>query len=343
MSSAGNSAAWLVEAKARPFQVKPAPMWTPEANEILVRNHALAINPVNGSIQAFAWWPMDYPTILGMDVAGEVAAVGPNVTRFKVGDRVAGCAVGMASKRNSDNAFQLYTILQTNMATPIPDDLGYEKASVIPLGLSTAACALFQDSHLHLRYPTSSPAQKPTGETLLVWGGASSVGCNAVQLAVAAGYEVIATASPRNFGLVKSLGATEVYDYNSPTVLEDLLAAFGTRTCAGAFDCVGAAAWKPVASLVAQSKGNNKFVATTKGGFPEPPEGVTMKPVFGTTLKDNDVGKAVYEDYLPKALASGEFVPAPEPMVIGTGLDKIQEGVDLLMKGVSAKKIVVTL
>lgn len=342
MSSArNNSAAWLVEAKAHPFQVKPAPMWTPEANEILVRNHALAINPVDGSLQAFAWWPLNYPTILGLDVAGEVVAVGPNVTRFKVGDRVTGCAVGMASKRNQDNGFQLYTILQTNMATPIPDSLSYEKATVIPLGLSTASCALFQDSHLHLQYPTS-PAPKPTGKTLLVWGGASSVGSNAIQLAVAAGYEVIATASPKNFGLVKSLGATEVFDYNSPTVLEDLLAAFKARTCAGAFDCIGAAAWKPVADLVAQSQGD-KVVATTKGGFPDPPEGVTMKPVFGTTLKDNDVGKAVYEDFLPRALATGSFVPAPEPMVVGTGLEKIQEGVDLLKKGVSAKKVVVTL
>ena len=75
-------------------------MWTPAENEILVRNHAVAINPIDGSLQSLAWWPFEYPTILGIDIAGEVVAVGPNVTRFKLGARVLGAGVGMATKRN---------------------------------------------------------------------------------------------------------------------------------------------------------------------------------------------------------------------------------------------------
>ncbi len=172
-----NAAAYLTAAKAHPFEVKPAPIWTPGDNEILVKNHVVAINPVDGNLQYLAFFPLKYPTILGQDVAGEVVAVGPNVTRFKAGDRVVGHAVAMATGRHEDSGFQHYTILQTNMSSHIPASMSYETAAVLPLGLSTAASALFRSEFLNLQLPTV-PAQKPTGKTVLVWGGASSVGSN---------------------------------------------------------------------------------------------------------------------------------------------------------------------
>ncbi|PYI21536.1 zinc-binding alcohol dehydrogenase domain-containing protein cipB [Aspergillus japonicus CBS 114.51] len=313
-----NTAAWLLEPKAHPFQLQHAPLWEPAENEILVRNHAVAINPVDGSLQTKAWWPMEYPTILGQDVAGEVVQVGPQVTRFRPGDRVAGLAVGMATKRDQDHAFQAYTILQTNMASELPDTLSYEAAAVIPLGLSTAACGLFQDTHLALR-----------------------VGSNAIQLAVAAGYEVVTTASPRNFDHATRLGAGRVFDYRSPTVVDELVAWLEGKTLVGAMDCIGFAATPMTVEVVRRSQGA-KFVATVKGGF-EAPDGVTVKSVFGTTLKDNAVGKAIYEDFLPRALKAGSFTPAPEPLVAGHGLHSIQAAVDRQAQGTSAQKIVVVL
>ncbi|RAL07195.1 zinc-binding alcohol dehydrogenase family protein [Aspergillus homomorphus CBS 101889] len=304
-----NAAAWLPEPKAHPFQVKEAPLWEPAENEILIRNHAVAVNPVDGSLQTKAWWPMEYPTILGQDVAGEVVQLGPKVTRFRVGARVVGHAVGMATKRNQDNAFQAYTILQTNMVCELPDAIAYEAAAVLPLGLSTAACGL--------------------------------VGSNAIQLAVAAGYEVVTTASPRNFDYVKRLGASSVFDYNSPTVVDDLATALEGKTLAGAMDCIGFAATPLTAAVVNRSQGS-KFIVTVKGGF-QPPEGVTVKSVFGTTLKDNEVGKAIYEDFLPRALEAKSFIPAPEPLVAGQGLHSIQPAVDRQAQGTSAQKVVVVL
>ena len=102
------------------------------------------------------------------------------------------------------------------MASEIPDSISFESAAVIPLGLSTAPAGLFQDDFLKLQFPTVPP-QKQTGNTLLIWGGASSVGSNAIQLAIAAGYQVVTTASPKNFEYVKKLGASAVYDYNAAT------------------------------------------------------------------------------------------------------------------------------
>ena len=338
---ASNTAAWITAAKSKPFEVKDAPHWTPAKNEILVQNHAVAINSVDGSLQSFAWWPLSYPTILGQDVAGEVVAVGSEVTRFKEGARVLGRAVGMATKRNQDNAFQAYTILQTNMASEIPDSISFESAAVIPLGCSTAASGLFQDAYLGLQFPTEPP-QKPTGKTVLIWGGASSVGSNAIQLAVAAGYQVVTTSSQKNFEYVKKLGASEVFDYKDPTVNDDLVSCFKTKTIAGALDCIGGDAWTICMDVVHKSTGT-KFVSTTKRGCPDPPQGVTVKHIFATTIKDNEVGKAIYENFLPKALKAGTFVPAPEPLIAGKGLGSVQGAVDLLQKGVSATKVVVTL
>ena len=68
-----------------------------------------------------------------------------------------------------------------------------------------------------------------------------------------------------------------------------------------------------------------------------------MNTVLATTIKDNTVGKAVYEDFLPNALEAETFVPAPEPLVSGKGLESVQGAVDLHQKGVSARKVVVSL
>ncbi|KAL4807423.1 zinc-binding oxidoreductase CipB [Aspergillus unguis] len=340
-----NTAAWLTEAKAHPFQLKQAPTYTPQENEILIKNHAVAINPIDGSLQSKAWLPLNYPTILGQDVAGEVVQVGPNVTRFAPGDRVLGFAIGLATKRVQDSAFQTYTILQSSMASEIPGDISYEDAAVVPVGLATASAGLFQDGCLNLRLPTE-PRQKQVGaggEVLLVWGGAGSVGSNAIQLGVAAGYEVVTTASPRNLEYVRRLGASYVVDYNSASVVEELVQVLEGKTLAGAMDCVGFGATGSTVEVVARASGK-KVVATVKGGF-EVPEGspVTVKNLIAFTIKDNGVGKAVYEDYLPKALKAGTFVPAPGPLVVGKGLESVQAAVDRLAQGTSAQKVVVSL
>lgn len=336
-----NTAAYLTAAKARPLEVKPAPLGEPTENQILIKNHAIAINPIDFKLQSKAVYPLSYPAILGEDVAGEVVSVGSNVSRFKPGDRVTGCSAGFGTKKDTDNAFQAYTILESNLTTKLPDNITYEKAVVLPLAITTAAAAMFQKDFLSLQLPTE-PAQKPTGQVLLVWGGASSVGSAAIQLAVAAGYEVLTTASSKNFDLVKKLGATQVFDYSNADIVQKLIEALKGKTLAGAFDAVGGPAWAPTVEVVQKSEGK-KFVATSVRGFPDPPEGITMKPCFSVSIMHNEIGKAVWEDFMSKALQAGTVVPFPEPVIAGQGLENIQTGIDLLEKGVSAQKVVVTL
>jgi NADPH:quinone reductase-like Zn-dependent oxidoreductase len=344
-SMASNSAAWLPAAKAASFEVRSAPLWTPAEGEILVKNGAVAINPVDGSLQTFAWFPMQYPTILGQDVAGEVVAVGDGVTRFKIGDRVLGQALGMTTQRDQDHAFQQYTIIKSHMASQLPASISNQSAAVIPLGCSTAACGLFQqEPYLGLDLPSEARSSPIANKgTLLVWGGSSSVGTNGIQLAVAAGYDVIATASPKNFEYVKTLGASQVYDYSNADIEQELVQGLSGRTLVGVLDCIGGNATINSSNVLQKVAGSGR-IATTKGASDyTPPDGIVIARIFGTTLADNGVGKAIYEDFLPWALSRGTFVPSPVPEVTGHGLDAIQDAVNLVMKGVSAKKLVVTL
>lgn len=367
-----NNAVWL-PAKRAGLEVKPAPYTHRRENEIVVRNRAVAINPLDWLTQSmgdifFPW--IKYPFIVGSDVAGEVVEVGTAVSRFRVGDRVLGHAVGADKKRNSsaEGAFQEHAVLLAHMASPIPDAMAYENAAVVPLALSTAACGLFQKDQLALRHPSAHP--EPTGKTLLVWGGSTSLGSNAIQLAVAAGYEVIATASPKDFGYVKRLGATQVFDYRSRTAVKDIIKALNGRMIAGAF-AVGVGSAEACIDIVGSCKGDKVVsMATPPVSFEKAPRGrrralwlvpalarlaasnvsmtlrsrmrgVRTKFIFGTTLFDNEVGPMIYADFLPSALADGRYVAAPDPLVVGRGLDQIPAALEAQKKGVSAKKLVV--
>jgi NADPH:quinone reductase-like Zn-dependent oxidoreductase len=365
-----NMAAYLTAAKARPLQVASAPYTSPKTGQITVRNHAIAINPIDRMKQEvgdFLYGWLKYPAILGIDLAGEVVEVGKGVTRFKVGDRVLGFANGVDKPRNNPTecAFQLYTVLPENLASIIPDSMSYEQAAAIPLGAGTAACGLYEKNQLSLPYPSLEP--KSTGKALIIWGGSTSVGCNAIQLAKASGFEVIATSSPRNFDLCKMLGASQVIDYSSGTVVTDLITSLKGKTLHGAM-VVGDGGAEACCSVMAKVKCDKKFVSLVSYPMPksEPKQfatlnrivcfvswnvrwwakskmqGVGSKFVFGSSMVYNEISLALFERYLPDAMAEGKFVAAPEPYVVGTGLDKVQKAFDA-QKGVSAKKIVVLL
>jgi NADPH:quinone reductase-like Zn-dependent oxidoreductase len=89
MSIPSNQAAWLKAANT-PLEVGPAPMPTAGAGEIIVKNAAIAINPIDWHQQDAGIFVQQFPAIIGCDVAGKVFKVGAGVERFKKGDRVIG-------------------------------------------------------------------------------------------------------------------------------------------------------------------------------------------------------------------------------------------------------------
>lgn len=369
-----NHAAWM-NAKHASLKVGSAPYTPSRAGQILVRNHAVAINPVDWVVQRtgnLTFPYIKYPWILGADSAGEIAEVGEGVSRFKVGDRVLCHCAAIAKSHNFDaeGAFQHYSIVMQNMAAPIPAWMSFEQAAVLPLAVSTAACGLYQKDHLALAYPSLTP--KATGDTVLIWGGSTSVGSNAIQLAVASGYEVVTTASPKNFDYVRKLGASRVFDYASPTAVSDVIKEFRGRSLAGSL-AIGAGSVAACVDIVRACKGR-KFISIATfpialDGLPDRPgfrafvtnllpqvlgselplmlkarmHGIATKGIFGTSLMDNEVGEMLFANFLPVALAKHRYIVAPEPLVAGHGLEQIQGAIELLRRGVSAKKLVVSL
>lgn len=310
---------------------------------------------------------LKYPCILGFDMAGEVVEVGEGVTRFKVGDRVLGFARGTDEKGQdpTETTFQEYPVLQADLTSHIPSSLSFESAAVIPLGITTAAAGLFQKDQLGLQHPSIVP--NPTGKTLIVWGGSTSVGANAIQLGVAAGYEVFTTCSPKNFSFVKGLGARKAFDYNSKSVVTDMIKAFEGKTAAGALS-IGSGAAEGCMAVLEKVEGHKFVSMATYPVLQEEPKSLVMLRtaynfvswtvsykvkgqlkgiksafIFSSSIAQNEVGKMIYVDFLPKALQAGTFIAAPEPFVFGKGLENIQGALDYQMKGVSAKKVVVTL
>lgn len=193
------------------------------------------------------------------------------------------------------------------------------------------------------------------------------MGSNAIQLATAAGYEVFTTASPRHFDYVRSLGAAQVFDYRSPTVVPDLIAACRGKTLAGAL-AVGATAADGCMAILARCQGH-RFVSLASYPVPSPPPksfttlrtmvsflagslsywvrsrttGIQYNYIFASTVYDNGIGEMIFADFLPRALAEGRYQVVPDHVVHGTGLGSIQGAMDYQTQGMSAKKVVVSL
>jgi NADPH:quinone reductase-like Zn-dependent oxidoreductase len=337
-----NKAAWIPAARAHPMEVGPAEYPKVGDGEVIVKAAAIAINPADWFIQTMGdqlFSFLKYPFCSGNDVAGTIVEVGNGVNNFKPGDRVFGVALGFDAR---EGAFQEYVVLKAKVTAHIPTHLGFEQASVLPLGICTAAVGLYQKEMLGLDYPTLNP--KPKGETLLIWAGASSVGTNAIQLAVASGYEVFTTASPKNFDYCKMLGASKVFDYHAANVAAELIEAFEGKTCAGAF-AIQRGSELVCYEVVAKVAGT-KFVASAVPVVPDKvPEGVTAKFISASKgAGPTEVGEMIWTKFLPAALEENKFKCLPEPLVVGQGLEKLQEAVDKgKMRGVSARKLVVTL
>ncbi|KAJ5714729.1 uncharacterized protein N7483_011910 [Penicillium malachiteum] len=189
---------------------------------ILVKTEAVALNPTDWKHVAYLSPP---GVLVGCDYAGVVQEVGKDVKKpFKKGDRVCGFAHGGNAVQPEDGAFAEYVVAKGDVQMPIPDNLSFQQAATLGVGISTVGQALYQS--LKLASP-SEPLKTP--EPILIYGGSTATGTLAIQFAKLSGYKVFTTCSPRNFDLVKSLGADEAYDYNDTKSAAAIRAATGDK------------------------------------------------------------------------------------------------------------------
>lgn len=188
----------------------------PAANEVRIRIHAATVSAEDPKLRGFNHPPLlrlpigllfGFPrprlSILGMELEGEIDAVGSRVTRFKPGDPV----FGYTGARLGAHA-EYKCLSGTAVLALKPDSLTYAEAAAAPDGAMTAL--------VYLR----NLARVRPGESVLIHGASGAVGTAAVQLAKHLGAHVTAVCSTRNVELVRSLGAAAVIDYTR----EDFLA-----------------------------------------------------------------------------------------------------------------------
>ncbi|KAK5996291.1 Enoyl reductase cheB [Cladobotryum mycophilum] len=202
----------------------PLPVLGP--GHILVKTAAVALNPCDFKTPAACPTPGCYD---GCDFAGTVVALGSDVARdgpWKIGDRVFGAVNGSNPADTDSGSYSEYIKAVSVFTYRIPDWMSFEQAAGLsPCCIATAGVAIFQS--LELPGTFEKPAEKPVD--VLIYGGSTSVGGLAIQMVKLLGHRAIVTCSPKNFDLVKSYGADEVFDYKSPTCAADIKKL--TRNC----------------------------------------------------------------------------------------------------------------
>jgi len=193
------------------MKLEDAPEPKPGPGQVTIRVHAVGVNPVDTYIRAgtYARLP-NLPYTPGTDIGGTVHAIGANVTRVKVGDRVYGIgAIGGCAEIALCEDWQVH---------PLPQGSSFGQGAAIGVPYGTAWRGLLMR------------AQARPGESVLVHGASGGVGTAAVQIARALGMRVIGTAgSEEGMALVRSQGAHHVLNHRETDYLQKVPALVGGR------------------------------------------------------------------------------------------------------------------
>ncbi|KAH7884283.1 chaperonin 10-like protein [Phlebopus sp. FC_14] len=212
----GRHLALILPSRQATFTLHPRETNDPGPGEILIRVRSTALNPGDAKVQKRGIFVSKYPAVLGSDGAGIVERVGEGVTRFDPGDDV---FFHGTYDDNDLSTFQQYSIAVVDFAAKIPDNLSFDQAATVPLGVGTAAIGLYGRANgIGLVAPWKHGGQgKYRGMPIMIFGGSGSVGNYVIQLAKMSGFSpIITTAALKHANYLKSIGATHVVDRYLP-------------------------------------------------------------------------------------------------------------------------------
>lgn len=199
------------------MQLEEVPNLTAGPGEVVVRLHAVGVNPVDTYIRSGVYQPdLPLPYTPGSDGAGVITAVGSEIRHRTIGQRV-------YVARSLSGTYAEETLCQEFQTHPLPENISFGQGAAIGVPYGAAFRALFQRAHAI------------AGETVLVHGASGGVGIAAVQLALAAGLRVIGTAgTPEGQALVLAQGAHHVLNHRRDSYLDHVQ----ELTCGGGVDVI---------------------------------------------------------------------------------------------------------
>ena len=302
-------------------------------SQVLVKVGAVSLNPVDTYIRNGAnYWELPNPFVVGCDLAGTVEAIGDEVTRFQVGDRVGGTNQGLLGRQGT---FAEYCSVDQEWLYGTPDDVSDNDAAACSLVGVTAHLGLFRDARIQ------------AGETIFVHGGTGGVGAMVLQMAKAAGARVIATAgSEEKAERCRQRGADVVINYKTENELEAILAAAPEGV-----DVFWETLREPnLEDIVSVMKERGRIVIMAgrdaRPDFPVGPFYVKCLQLFGFVMfkASADELRACSED-INRWLSSGALkaqISQVLPLSEAANAHQLQEDNTLGMQGSIAGKIVLT-
>ncbi|SDN03636.1 alcohol dehydrogenase catalytic domain-containing protein [Ensifer sp. YR511] len=235
----------------------------PGPGELLIRNWAIGLNPVDWKIIEWGHPDWTWPHVPGVDGAGEVAAVGPGC-----GHLIPGMRVAYHQDLLRDGSFAEFTVIPAHAAIPLPEGLSFEAAAALPCPALTAVQAL-------------EKVNLPPGSRVLVTGASGAVGGALIQLARPRGWAIHAIASVDSHARVRALGAATARDYKRAGWIDDLADLAAASPFRAVFDMVSGAHAQTLARLI----GVNGHLVCIQDRQEKPP----FAP-FTTNLSLHEVG-----------------------------------------------------
>lgn len=257
--------AWVQETTGSSdvLQMAEIPRPVPGPMEVLVRNHAVGLNPVDWKFVEWGHANWTWPHVPGVDGAGEITELGFGVDKLSPGMRVA-----YHQSIVEQGSFAEYTVIPSHAAIPLPSHLSFEAAAAIPCPGLTAWQAIQKVS-------------LGPGSRVLVTGASGAVGGALLQLARSRGWVVHAAASAGEHGRVLRLGAASAIDYKQEDFYEELKVLSAISPFRAIFDVVSGDHAAKLAPLL----GINGHLVCIQDRQEKPP----MAP-FTTTLSLHEVG-----------------------------------------------------
>ena len=295
-------------------------------HELLIRIHATSVNRTDtATLRAIPFFARLFTgllrpkkTIPGSEFAGEIEAIGENVTRYKVGDRVFGI-----NEDSFGSHAQFMAISEDEALTTIPENISYEQAAVSSEGAYYA-------------YNFINKVNLQRGQKVLVNGATGAIGSAAVQLLNYFGVQVTATSNTKNIELVKSLGADQVIDYSEHDFTR------GDQKYDYVFDCVGKSSFfkcKPVLQT------NGVYISSDLGYLAQniflPLITPIIKPLIGhkKTVSPFPAGCREFILFIKKLIEQGKFTSVIDRQY---PLEQIVEAYQYVEKGQKTGNVVIT-